>query len=32
MIIMGYGISLDVENLTFAVLDRDQTPVSRDYC
>jgi ribosome-dependent ATPase len=31
MIIMGYGISFDVENLTFAVLDRDQTTVSRDY-
>jgi len=22
---------MDVENLTFAVLDRDQTPISRDY-
>ena len=31
MFVMGYGISLDVENLTFAVLDRDQTTVSRDY-
>ncbi|GGJ11713.1 ribosome-associated ATPase/putative transporter RbbA [Neoroseomonas lacus] len=31
MVIMGYGITLDVENLTFAVLDRDQTTVSRDY-
>ncbi|MBA1159078.1 ribosome-associated ATPase/putative transporter RbbA [Microvirga mediterraneensis] len=31
MFIMGYGISMDVENLTFAVLDRDQTSVSRDY-
>ncbi|MBW6398594.1 ribosome-associated ATPase/putative transporter RbbA [Roseomonas sp. HJA6] len=31
MIIMGYGISLDVENLTFAVLDRDQTTTSQDY-
>ncbi len=31
MIVMGYGISLDVEDLTFAVLDRDQTTVSRDY-
>ena len=31
MIIMGYGITLDVEHLTFAVLDRDQTTVSRDY-
>jgi len=31
MFVMGYGISLDVEDLTFAVLDRDQTTVSRDY-
>lgn len=31
MIVMGYGVNLDVENLTFAVLDRDQTGVSRDY-
>ncbi len=31
MFVMGYGISLDVEDLTFAVLDRDQTSVSRDY-
>ncbi|MGK2913785.1 MAG: ABC transporter permease [Porticoccaceae bacterium] len=31
MLVMGYGISLDVENLTFAVLDRDQTTTSRDY-
>jgi ribosome-dependent ATPase len=31
MFAMGYGISLDVENLTFAVLDRDQTTLSRDY-
>jgi ribosome-dependent ATPase len=31
MIVMGYGISLDVEDLTFAVLDRDQTTVSHDY-
>ena len=31
MFVMGYGISLDVENLTFAVLDRDQSTVSRDY-
>jgi ribosome-dependent ATPase len=28
---MGYGISLDVEHLKYAVLDRDQTTVSRDY-
>lgn len=25
MLIMGYGISMDVENLRFSVLDRDQT-------
>ena len=31
MIIMGYGISLDVEHLNYAVLDRDQTTISRDY-
>ena len=31
MVIMGYGISFDVEDLSFAVLDRDQTTVSRDY-
>ena len=31
MIVFGYGISLDVEDLRFAVLDRDQTPESRDY-
>jgi ribosome-dependent ATPase len=31
MFVMGYGISLDVEDLTFAVLDNDQTVISRDY-
>ena len=31
MFIMGYGITLDVEDLTFAVLDRDQTTASRNY-
>lgn len=31
MIIMGYGISMDVQDLRFAVLDRDQTSVSRNY-
>ncbi len=31
MLIMGYGINMDVEDLTFAVLDRDQTTTSRDY-
>jgi ribosome-dependent ATPase len=31
MIIMGYGITLDVEHLNYAVLDRDQSTLSRDY-
>jgi ribosome-dependent ATPase len=31
LIIMGYGMSLDVERLKYAVLDRDQTTISRDY-
>ncbi len=31
LFIIGYGISLDVEDLTFAVLDRDQTTTSQDY-
>jgi ribosome-dependent ATPase len=31
LFIMGYGISLDVENLRYAVLDRDQTALSREY-
>jgi ribosome-dependent ATPase len=31
MIIIGYGITLDVEHLKFAALDRDQTTISRDY-
>ncbi|MBK3750226.1 ribosome-associated ATPase/putative transporter RbbA [Stutzerimonas balearica] len=31
MFIMGYGVSFDVENLTFAVLDRDQTTTSQHY-
>jgi len=31
MVVFGYGISLDVENLSFAVLDRDETTLSRDY-
>jgi ribosome-dependent ATPase len=31
MFIMGYGITMDVEDLSFAVLDQDQTPQSRDY-
>ena len=31
MFIMAYGITMDVENLTFAVLDRDQTTTSQNY-
>ena len=31
MFVLGNGISMDVENLRFAVLDRDQTPESRAY-
>jgi ribosome-dependent ATPase len=31
MIVFGFGISTDVNNLTFSVLDRDQTPESRAY-
>lgn len=31
MFILGYGITMDVEHLPFAALDRDQTPQSRDY-
>ncbi len=31
MFILGYGITLDVEDLSFAVLDHDQTPESQHY-
>lgn len=31
LFVLGYGISMDVEELPFAVLDRDQTTLSRDY-
>ncbi|UPJ50899.1 ribosome-associated ATPase/putative transporter RbbA [Bradyrhizobium sp. 200] len=31
MFVMGYGINMDVENLAFAVMDRDETGISRDY-
>ena len=31
MLIFGFGITTDVDNLSFAVLDRDQTPESRAY-
>jgi ribosome-dependent ATPase len=30
LLAMGFGISFDVENLRFAVLDRDRTPESRE--
>ncbi|MDM9622795.1 multidrug ABC transporter ATP-binding protein [Rhizobium sp. AC44/96] len=31
MFVIGYGINMDVENLSFAVLDRDDTSISQDY-
>ena len=31
MFIMGYGISMDVEDLTYAVLDHDRTSLSENY-
>ena len=31
MFVMGYGINLDVNNLSYAVLDGDQTSASQDY-
>jgi len=31
MILLGYGMTFDVDELRFAALDRDQTPESRDY-
>lgn len=31
MFVIGYGINLDIENLSYAVLDRDDTSISRDY-
>ncbi len=31
MFVVGYGINLDVEKLTFAALDRDDTLLSREY-
>ncbi len=31
MFVIGYGINMDVEDLTFAVLDRDDSTISRDY-
>lgn len=31
MFVIGYGTNLDVEHLSFAVLDHDNTSISRDY-
>jgi len=31
MVVIGYGLDMDVDNLRFAVLDRDHTALSRDY-
>lgn len=31
MFVMGYGISMDVEDLRFSVYDQDKTPQSRNY-
>ncbi len=31
MLLFGYGLSLDVENIPFAVVDRDGSSLSRDY-
>ena len=31
MLIMGYGITMDVNDIRYAVLDRDQTTLSRNY-
>ena len=31
MFVIGFGISMDVEDLRYAVLDRDNTTLSRDY-
>ena len=31
MLVVGYGINMDVENISFAVLDRDNTITSQNY-
>lgn len=31
MFVLGYGLNMDVENLSFAVMDHDDTTISRDY-
>ena len=31
MLVIGFGINMDVENLSFAILDRDQSLISQSY-
>jgi ribosome-dependent ATPase len=31
MLVMGYGITMDVNDLSYAVLDRDHSPLSQNY-
>ena len=31
LVVMGYGLNMDVENIKYAVLDNDQTELSRSY-
>ncbi|MDL2269421.1 ribosome-associated ATPase/putative transporter RbbA [Desulfosarcina sp. OttesenSCG-928-A07] len=31
MLVMGYGISMDVEDLSYAMIDRDDSGISRNY-
>ena len=31
MVVIGYGITMDVEDLSYAVFDRDQSSISLDY-
>src|SRR5690606_18433329 len=31
LFVIGYGLSMDIENLPYAVLDHDQTTLSRSY-
>ncbi|MDR3477250.1 MAG: ribosome-associated ATPase/putative transporter RbbA [Gammaproteobacteria bacterium] len=31
MLVISFGISIDVDNISFAVLDRDKTAISEDY-
>lgn len=32
MIVFGYGLSFDVENVPFMIMDYDRSAMSRDYC